>query len=138
MSWLCVSAGRCEEQLIKLRNETNANVVLNVIVRESSAFKIGGSDSVTRLAIPPLATVDFAVTYAPPNEFTGGGRGGCDFDSGKLVLKPVGGVNGRTVKASIPLQGTRGRADVRLEAFGALFNKRRTLTMIPEVKGVLR
>ena len=109
INWFAVEPGCKEEQLLNLRNSSNTAVSLNIMIRGNQCFKIltsSGSESSDKLSFTPSETKVIKLVFNPNNTDT------CD---GKLILKPVNlKVKGKIIKASISLNGSGGRPDMRL------------------------
>ncbi len=119
MTWLGVGIGRSAEQVVTLRNSTADRVVVNLIIRDSDAFKLGAATA-KQVSIDAMSTAAIAVSFLPSSGALA---------LGKLVLKPQGfRSKGRAVKASIALQGQGGCPDIRLGNCGYLVDGKRSLS----------
>ena len=109
VNWFSVDLGCPEEQLLNLRNSSATTVNLNIMIRDSEAFKVmtlTGPETSDKLMFEPGETKVIKLVFTPKI---------ADTFRGKLILKPVNlKVKGKIIKASIGLNGCGGGPAIRL------------------------
>ena len=122
VSWTSVEIGRSEDATLILRNRLTCQLNLNLVIRESSDFKLNASLS-SKIVLGPLATCEVVITFSPSSNSS-------LLSKGKLIIKPIlGSGPGKSMKATIPLQGCVGAPKLIFAGFGDFLKDNRLLNL---------